>query len=95
VNASALSRHGTIEIRAHSGTVDYLKISNWISLLRAVKSADSVYTTDVYAFLDSLDIDARLRSYVLERIQKFNPGSLAEVERADTVEAEESESEVA
>lgn len=33
VNAEAYDRHRTIEFRQHSGTTDYVKISNWILFL--------------------------------------------------------------
>lgn len=35
VNLHALSRHGSIEFRQHSGTVDAVKIVNWILFLEA------------------------------------------------------------
>lgn len=34
VNAESYSRHKTIEFRQHSGTTEYVKISNWINFLR-------------------------------------------------------------
>jgi Putative amidoligase enzyme len=33
VNGTSFSRHGTVEFRQHSGTIEYDKISNWILFL--------------------------------------------------------------
>jgi hypothetical protein len=33
INAQAFARHGTIEFRQHSGTVEFLKINNWVRFL--------------------------------------------------------------
>ena len=33
VNGTSFSRHGTVEFRQHSGTIEYHKISNWILFL--------------------------------------------------------------
>lgn len=39
VNWTALRKHGTIEVRSHSGTVDPVKINNWVELLIAARDA--------------------------------------------------------
>jgi hypothetical protein len=33
INAQAFARHSTIEFRQHSGTIEFLKISNWVKFL--------------------------------------------------------------
>lgn len=36
INSKAYSRHGTLEIRGHSGTIEYTKIKNWIEIMQAL-----------------------------------------------------------
>lgn len=36
LNISSMARHGTLEVRMHSGTTDAKKIMNWITLMRAI-----------------------------------------------------------
>lgn len=38
VNTKAYSEHGTVEFRQHSGTVEFAKISNWVSFLHGMIS---------------------------------------------------------
>jgi hypothetical protein len=33
INSKAYTRHGTLEIRGHSGTIDYTKIANWVDIM--------------------------------------------------------------
>lgn len=36
INSKAYRRHGTLEIRGHSGTIYYTKIKNWIEIMQAL-----------------------------------------------------------
>jgi len=36
INSKAYTRHGTLEIRGHSGTIEYTKIKNWIEIMQAL-----------------------------------------------------------
>lgn len=38
INSKAYTRHGTLEIRGHSGTIDFTKIRNWIEIMQALIS---------------------------------------------------------
>lgn len=94
VNLTALDKHGTIEIRAHSGTTNYTKIINWIDLLLAVKATEHVsYNGTVRSVLNSIGVLAgtELSRYVYERIGKFNPSAIPEGELVETVASEDSE----
>jgi hypothetical protein len=78
VNAAAISKYGTLEIRIHSGTVDEVKINNWVDLLISVTDADAPFKRaprTIDSFCKGYNIPAELRSYIIERIRKFNSGS--------------------
>lgn len=83
VNAAALSKYGTLEIRIHSGTVDGVKINNWVDLLISVADADAPFKRaprTIDSFCKGYNISSELRSYIIERIRKFNAGAdLSEV----------------
>lgn len=74
INPSAMHKHQTIEIRIHSGTVEYTKISNWIDILlqvanhsgRIVKSFISIRT-----FCEEFNMPANLIEYINVRVTKF------------------------
>lgn len=76
VNASDFDKHGTIEIRLHSGTVNLTKIAKWCQILSTIKNSDML---DLYAprklanFLEAIIKDEELKSYIKERVSKFNP----------------------
>lgn len=77
VNAAALSKYGTLEIRIHSGTVDDAKINNWVDLLISVTDADAPFKRaprTIDSFCKGYKIPSELRSYIIERIRKFNGG---------------------
>ena len=81
VNATALSKYGSIEIRAHSGTVNLTKILNWVKILDAVKKVKSVNYRSIEKFAASTNLSKELTEYMRERISKFSPdfeGDLSE-----------------
>jgi hypothetical protein len=78
VNATALGKYGTLEIRIHSGTVDEVKINNWVDLLISVTDADAPFKRaprTIDSFCKGYNIPAELRAYIIERIRKFNNGA--------------------
>jgi hypothetical protein len=73
INVEILSKFNTIEVRAHSGTVNPTKIYNWCLLLNKIadcklfiSSRDS--RADIYK---KLGVDGDLLNYINERLNKF------------------------
>lgn len=85
INASAYTRHKTIEVRIHSGTVTERKINNWIKLLlhiadRPEASAGSPRT--IRGFIKQFDVPLDLADYIVERLKKFYDKTKIEEEAA-------------
>lgn len=86
LNLSALSKHGTIEIRLHSGTLDPAKIFNWIKLAHAMytyaldkyskEKVHEIFKMDVSkekakAVFELLELDQEATEHFMGRIDKF------------------------
>lgn len=74
INATAHKKHHTIEIRLHSGTVQAVKINNWIELLLLViakKEAVKKSASSLKGFIKQYDIDSKLANYIAERMALF------------------------
>lgn len=74
INAAAHAKHNTIEIRMHSGTVQAVKINNWIDLLLCIiakKDPVKKAASTLRSFLKQYDIDTTLGVYIAERMAKF------------------------
>ncbi len=73
INMTALRKYNTIEIRLHSGTVDYLKIYNWIRLLNLIKETknDKTFKT-LDEMIEGLSIPDELALFYYNRYKKFN-----------------------
>lgn len=82
----AFEKYKTIEIRMHSGSINFVKISNWIKLLRSIAYSNKrglsmvdeltgkpFVTIQNYATKLEWPID--LTQYVINRIQKHTPAS--------------------
>lgn len=97
LNFASLNRHGTIECRLHSGTVNSKKILNWVQLLGHFYSyaIDSYNTTDVDILLkmpisddkiakvfELLELDQDIRAFYLARIEKQGWDTLAAQQKA-------------
>jgi hypothetical protein len=75
VNLVALQKYGTIEIRLHSGTIDFYKIKQWIKLWDYLLYSKRLRKYDVNSptgLIDSLK-DEELKAYFHRRFSKFNP----------------------
>lgn len=76
VNKTAIDRFGTLEIRLHSGTTDFVKISNWIDLLFLISRARSLGRRTITTQAELVSavplISGSLAQYVSERIRNFN-----------------------
>ena len=76
VNFTAFRKYKTLEIRLHSGTVDYTKIIAWIRLVELlfVINGKPKGGAEGVAALSQLPLTEYERSYWLKRHQQLNPG---------------------
>lgn len=74
INGAAYSKHKTIEVRLHSGTVDMSKITRWVDILRHIVDAPLLkYAPTKWSQVDRvLGIPKPLQAYIAERILKFS-----------------------
>lgn len=76
VNLQAYNRHKTIEVRAHSGTLDAEKILNWIAICEKIMttrirtSKEEIATTE--DLIQSFKFDEKLAKFITDRSHKFN-----------------------
>lgn len=81
INSKAYYRHGTLEIRGHSGTIDYTKIKNWIEIMQALirvaeqpirkyQQVRSINT--LLKVLRSVGVGVGLLEYIKERAALFS-----------------------
>lgn len=79
INTRSLRKFSTFEIRLHSGTTDFLKISNWIKLCYGISRCDKIKnsTKHVLNTIEQVkanylkDLSFELVSYFLGRADKF------------------------
>jgi len=74
VNPHSFSKHKTIEIRIHSGSTSFEKISNWVKILVAVASSTVKNPTEYVkteAFAKCYYLDDAVLGYINDRIAKF------------------------
>jgi hypothetical protein len=74
INGTAWEKHRTLEIRLHSGTTDYTKIKNWITLLRLIqkeKALHGKYVETPEQLFEVIHPSEELKTYILKRIEKF------------------------
>lgn len=78
INACALSRFETLEVRLHAGSVDYVEITNWITLLVKIATANQVnsYIVTLEQFMQRFDIKHKYSKYVRNKVLKYNRGKL-------------------
>lgn len=76
VNFTAFRKFKTLEIRLHSGTVDYTKIIAWIRLMELifVLRTKPKKGLEGIAALSQLPLTEYERSYWMKRHQQLNPG---------------------
>lgn len=84
INALAMQRHKTIEIRIHSGTINYKKIVNWINLLLLIVQTRKTITEPQFNFntiVKEFKLTKSLANYIKLRLKKFNvnPNSLIDI----------------
>jgi hypothetical protein len=72
VNLQAYSKHSTLEIRGHSGTIDAEKMLNWIRVLKVIMSKRNTASfNDVASLVANFNFGDTLKAYILERAAKF------------------------
>jgi len=77
VNIQSFWRHGTIEFRQHSGTIETQKIINWIKITQRVMiRAKELVTNDIWTysfrrFENELHFCPEIKSYIEARYIKF------------------------
>jgi hypothetical protein len=90
VNVVAWSNHRTIEIRLHSGTIDYTKTLAWIRLLETIRAVarKPKAATSCLATLDQLPLTDYERAYWRGRHQQLNPSLYTTTTPTATTETE-------
>jgi hypothetical protein len=73
VNLAAFSKHKTMEIRGHSGTINSDKILNWIALCEMImiKPKATIQLSTVDSLIETYKLDKELTAYVKERATRF------------------------
>ena len=74
VNTTAYARHQTLEIRGHSGTINFKKIVNWIGILQCIMNARlpkalTIATMD--DLLNAVRFPTELAGYMRARVAEF------------------------
>jgi hypothetical protein len=73
INSQSMRRHNTLECRIHSGTIDSLKINNWIELLIASANHQEIKRapTTAKGAQKMLGLSDALTDYIAARLAKF------------------------
>jgi hypothetical protein len=73
INLAAFKKHKTIEIRLHSGSTNFQKISNWALLLQKIKEVEFKGVIDsVQKASDKLSLSESMTEYLGQRWAQFN-----------------------
>ena len=92
INAQAIRKYGTIELRMHAGTIDRDKVKNFIELTRSIISNDNPpkrAITSIDSFIKRYKIDTNLANYVKSRVDKFKgPCSTGRIEQQKKIQGE-------
>lgn len=73
INACSVDEHNTLEVRLHSGTVAYDKITSWCDILKAIIDcpAAAVPITKFSELVDTLKLSTQVAGHMKRRIQRF------------------------
>jgi len=95
INMTAYLKYGTVEFRQHSGTIEFVKIANWLKITQALvataKNKKRIKMTGVaktivhqnWAFLEELNLrNTEQAAYFMERKEAFRELNQIEHERA-------------
>lgn len=79
INPQSFGKFKTLEVRVHSGTTDYKKITNWCKILTKINEYPSSirnYLKDVNDFCSKFEIEGELKDYINERVSTFKDVSV-------------------
>jgi hypothetical protein len=90
INCTAYKKYQTLEVRLHSATRDFDKISNWIDLLLLIQDSDLEDSTlnSVDDLCLAVNVPERLIQYIEARIARFSNENAKEQAGQDTQTAE-------
>ena len=76
INTESLSKHNTVEVRLHSGTTDFRKISNWMRILFSISEFNSRFMKtpcfeNIHYVIEKLNWSIETTAYYFERVAKF------------------------
>lgn len=72
INPASYRRHGTIEVRMHSGTVDATKISQWVSILIGIADAPKLgVIRSASTLITKSGLQRDTAAYIQDRIALF------------------------
>lgn len=97
VNLTAFEKYKTIEIRLHSSTTSFSKISNWIkmlSLITEAKLSKLESMTTLKEFFTVIKADDNLQNYIISRVAKFKGTEEETSCEADEIQPDESQIEI-
>ena len=82
INVLSLRKHQTLEIRLHSGTLDRVKIVNWVHILLKAVNAETIKKAPVTVtgLKRAIGLNASLSDYVDARIKRFAISETVEAE---------------
>ena len=74
INLTAYRKYRTLEVRAHSGTINADKILNWIKMCEVIMSKPKVKTplSDIKEVAERFEFSPELVEYVSDRVKKFS-----------------------
>jgi hypothetical protein len=89
INLAAFEKFNTIEIRLHSATTDFKKISAWLSILKKIGNLKGPLSSGITLsqFVESIGADPQLKEYIFERVNQFK-GKENKIEESDLNETE-------
>ena len=81
INPQSFSKHGTIEVRLHSGTTNFTKIINFVDILIAVGYNETKIVraaSTIAGFVKQHNLTSDIKAYIEQRIALFGGSSTAE-----------------